>query len=59
MNDYKVYILRDTEAIEHIVNDDLDGLKGALADGFAPELEVESFNSEAEAHASRCLAQVG
>ena len=49
MNDYKVYILRDTEAIEYIVNDDLDGLKGALADGLAPELEVESFNSEAEA----------
>ena len=49
MNDYKVYILRDTEAIEYIVNDDFDGIKGALADGLAPELEVESFNSEAEA----------
>ena len=49
MNDYKVYILSDPEAIEYIVNDDLDGLKGALADGLAPGLEVESFNSVAEA----------
>lgn len=49
MQQIKVYILTDTDAIEHIVNDDLDRLRSALADGLAPDVETVDFATEREA----------
>lgn len=47
--EYQIYILKDPEAIGYIVNDDIDALEEAIANGLAPDFDVETFNSEAEA----------
>lgn len=49
MQKYSVYIIRDSFAIEALVNDDIEGFCEAIADGPSSDVEVESFNSEAEA----------
>lgn len=43
---HTVYIVTDPETIEYLVNDNLDGLKAAVAAGLQPEFDVESFDSE-------------
>lgn len=49
MRQYTIYIIRDSFTIEALVNDDLDAFREAIADDLSSEVEVESFNSEAEA----------
>lgn len=49
MKDFKVYIVRDSEAITYIVNDDISGLIEALASYLDPELEVATFATIPEA----------
>lgn len=50
MEKFTVYVLRDTDTIEYIVNDDIKGLRNALADGdLEPGIASKSFNTECEA----------
>lgn len=50
MEEYKVYIVRDSIAIEYIVNDDIDGFGFYIQTGnLVDSIEVESFLTENEA----------